>query len=89
MDAVGSRPFDEGERDCPLASGLNGPQHGLAGDRGGIALALETELVLVDGAGAVGREHQFEVHELRGGGPDRNEDKGKERHKGAANRRAE
>ena len=34
-------------------------------DRGGVALALQSQFVVVDGARSVGGEHQFQVDFLR------------------------
>ncbi len=49
-----------------MAAGADGLEHALVGDRGGVALALELELGLVDAARHVGGEHQQQVDRLGG-----------------------
>src|SRR5579885_1547398 len=48
-----------------MRAGADGIQHRHAGDRGGVALALELELLVVDADRGVGREDQLQVNGLR------------------------
>ena len=55
------RPFDEAERDAAAAALGHGLDDAGIGDRGCIAFALQLELLGIDAAGDVGREHEQQV----------------------------
>jgi hypothetical protein len=62
-----ARPFDEADGDRAILPRGDGAQHARIGDRGGIALALQLELVVVDAARHVGGQDQRHVHLLGAG----------------------
>ena len=53
------------ERDLAVRAGADGVEHPRVGDRGGVALALQLELLMVDAARDVGGEHQQQIDRLR------------------------
>ncbi len=55
------RPFDEADGDRAELAGGDGVQHARIGDGGGIALALQLELVVIDAARHIRREHQRDI----------------------------
>ena len=58
-------PFDEIERDLAVHAGADGVEHLRVRDRRGVAFALQHELLVVDAARDVGRQHQQEIDLLR------------------------
>jgi hypothetical protein len=66
----------------------DGGEHGRVGDRLGVAAALEADLVLVDGAGGVGQQDEFEVDRVPFGRLRRRHGSEKEQGGGEADERA-
>src|SRR5258708_1278243 len=58
---LGARPFDEGDGDRAVRTGLDRLDDARVGHRRGVALALQAKLVLIDAARDVGGENELEI----------------------------
>ena len=58
-------PLDVGDGDALLVAVRDRRQHVGVRERGGIALALERDLAVVDRSGGVGQQHEFQIHPLQ------------------------